>query len=841
MTQVANKRPCDQYLHNARELARENERRLQRVIDNSPLGMYLYELQDEQLILIDANPAADAIIGVKHQSLLGKEISTVFPELARAEIPNILMQVLQTGQTWTDENVQYQDDRISGVFQVHAFRVSEERLAVQFFEITERKLMEKALRESEAFNRETLNALPANIAVINEYGDILTTNRSWDEFAQANGSPESAAVGKGSNYLDICRKATGRNSEEAPDCFEGLQRVLAGVSDSYTLEYPCHSPDKKRWFRMWATAFPNGEMAVVSHIDITERKLAEIELERHQRLLSEFVDEQTKELREANALLRLNEERLASLLQLSLMSEQNEQEIADFALEEAVRLTGSEIGFLHFVDADQETLRFFSWSQKVLQGCELPESEHHCIREAGIWVDAIRQRQPVIYNDYPAVIGKKGLPEGHIPILRYMSVPVFDGSRVVALIGVGNKKKPYVQADSDQLNLFMSTMWSILMRRRTEEDLKESERRFRAITETVEDVFWLSTPGIEKILYVNSAYERIWGRSRESLYQNSQNFIEAIHPEDRIKVAREIQEHIQGRWNVEYRIIRPDGSIRWIMDRGYPIHNEQGEVVRMTGTAKDITRERQNEEDLMQAKERAEAADRAKSEFLASMSHEIRTPLHGIRGAAQTVQRLDRRGKLTEEKLSEKLEDIISTIGHLTGIVEDVLDFSKIEAGRMEMNFEKVSLRQIIDSLQSSFCTEAREQGLTFESRVPEEFPLVSADRKRLTQVMYNLVGNALKFTSAGFIRVEAQESLDDDKFVQVSIIDSGAGISAKDLDRIFDRFERLETSGHKQGTGLGLSISKRLVEMMGGQIWVDSEIGRGSTFHFNLKKWDAN
>lgn len=267
----------------------------------------------------------------------------------------------------------------------------------------------------------------------------------------------------------------------------------------------------------------------------------------------------------------------------------------------------------------------------------------------------------------------------------------------------------------------------------------------------------------------------------------------------------------------------------------FPITDESGTLISVIEIFEDVTIQKRINE-ARRALSVAKKANRAKSEFLASMSHEIRTPLHGIGGITETILRMLVRGKLTDEILEKKLQDVLEAKEHLVNIISDVLDISKIEAGRLEINFESVDLRQIVDSLKSNLSTQIERKELAFEVNIPDGFPSAMADRKRLTQIMYNLVGNAIKFTDTGFVRVESME-LSDEGFVQVSVSDSGVGVPQEDLNRIFGRFERLETSGHKQGTGLGLAITKRLVAMMGGEIWVESELGKGSTFSFRLKK----
>ncbi|MFX1570745.1 MAG: PAS domain S-box protein [Promethearchaeota archaeon] len=174
--------------------------------------------------------------------------------------------------------------------------------------------------------------------------------------------------------------------------------------------------------------------------------------------------------------LRLDEERLNSLLKLSQMKSKSKKEITEFALEECVKLTNSKVGYLVFVNEDQETVHLYLWSKNVIDQCYQEENTHYPIKEAGIWADAFRFRKPVIHNDYQSNPNKKGYPEGHFPVLRHMSIPVFDGEKIVAIVGVGNKGDPYDQTDVRQLTLFMESMWSLLKKK--EEEIVERDKKY---------------------------------------------------------------------------------------------------------------------------------------------------------------------------------------------------------------------------------------------------------------------------------------------------------------------------------------------------------------------------
>jgi PAS domain S-box-containing protein len=189
-------------------------------------------------------------------------------------------------------------------------------------------------------------------------------------------------------------------------------------------------------------------------------------------------DDVTDRRRDEEA-LRLSEERLTALLALARRQEEPEEELIAFALEEAVRLTRSRVGYLHFVQDDQVHLDLFTWSKDVHAACTAEKRPHYPLTEAGVWADCVRQRRPVVHNDYPALPEKRGLPEGHFPILRHLSVPVMDGERIVAVAGVGNKDGPYDESDVRQMQLFMQGMWGVLVQQRARRSQAESFDRLR--------------------------------------------------------------------------------------------------------------------------------------------------------------------------------------------------------------------------------------------------------------------------------------------------------------------------------------------------------------------------
>ncbi|MGA2482316.1 MAG: response regulator [Candidatus Acidiferrales bacterium] len=372
---------------------------------------------------------------------------------------------------------------------------------------------------------------------------------------------------------------------------------------------------------------------------------------------------------------------------------------------------------------------------------------------------------------------------------------------------------------------------------RIEDALADERRMLRTLIDNVPDLLYVKDTD-SRFVVANLPVARLMGAKTPDALLGKNDFdfyskdLATAFYEDEQNVIRSGQPLL----NREETATTPHGNLIWLLTTKVPLHDKSNQVIGIVGIGRDITLRKQAEAELRQAKEVAEVASRAKSEFLANMSHEIRTPLNGIIGMTDLTLETE----LTSEQ-RECLETVKLSADSLLTVINDILDFSKIEAGKIDLETVDFDLRDLLEATLKTLALRADEKGLELHCEVAPDVPeVMQGDPTRLRQVVVNLVGNAIKFTNQGevVLRVHVEAEDGDDRILRFTVSDTGVGIPPEKRRVIFEPFAQADTSTTRKygGTGLGLTISARLVEMMGGRIWYDSEMGRGTRFHFTVR-----
>ncbi len=518
------------------------------------------------------------------------------------------------------------------------------------------------------------------------------------------------------------------------------------------------------------------------------------------------------------------------------------EELIRKTLDQVGALTGSPIGFYHFVEADQKTLSLQAWSTRTVKEFCTAEGQgrHYPIDQAGVWADAVRQRRPVVHNDYASLPHRKGLPDGHAAVTRELTVPIMRQGRVVAIVGVGNKRSGYTDADVEIVAFLADVAWAIIDRKRADEALRRSEQLFRNLFESMDEGFALcemiydgaGLPVDFRYLDVNSAFTRLTDL-----------------PADQVigRTVREAIPGIEAHWIEACGRVVQTGQPERIessaaaLGRRYEVHAWRTDVGRFAAVFSDVTLRKRAEEAIKDSEQRsreaAEAlreADRNKDHFLAMLSHELRNPLAPIRSSLFVLDRVAPGG----EQAHRARSIIDRQVGQLARLIDDLLDVTRISRGKVRLQREPLDLREVVQHTAEDYRPAFAASGVTLEVQVPDEAVPVDGDWTRLAQAVGNLLSNAAKFTSRGKrTRIALERDVQSNEAV-IRVLDTGAGIAPEVLPRLFEAFVQADITldRSRSGLGLGLSLVKGLVEMHGGTVSAESEgLGKGAEFTIRL------
>ena len=376
-----------------------------------------------------------------------------------------------------------------------------------------------------------------------------------------------------------------------------------------------------------------------------------------------------------------------------------------------------------------------------------------------------------------------------------------------------------------------STWRDVTKQKEAERALAAQEALYRTLIEAAPQIIWVADAD-GQVALLNKAWHEFSGRTEaESL---GIRWAEALHPEDLPDVlAKWERAYNHGEtYSGECRFQAKDGSYQTFIFIGTPVRNDSGEIINWVGINTNIADRVQAELALQEAKDAAEYANRAKSEFLATMSHELRTPLNAIIGFSE-ILRDEILGTLNDEQ-KELVLDIHTSGNHLLAMINDILDLSKIEAGRMDLQLERFSIQEAVTEVNTIITALANKKQIQLALELNQDVT-IEADKLKFKQILYNLLSNAIKFTDEGGEVITKFET--SSSALLGSVTDTGVGISPQDREKLFQPFTQLDASSTRAhgGTGLGLALTNRLIQLHGGKMWVDSEIDEGSTFSFTL------
>jgi PAS domain S-box-containing protein len=378
----------------------------------------------------------------------------------------------------------------------------------------------------------------------------------------------------------------------------------------------------------------------------------------------------------------------------------------------------------------------------------------------------------------------------------------------------------------------------ITSRKLAEEGLRETEERYRLAARATNDAIW----------DWNLASDHIrWNEAVHTLFEYAESEIEPtgawrtdrIHPDDRDEVVRSIQEVIDSgaaHWSGEYRFLKADNTYARVLDRGFLLRDGNARALRMIGAMQDITERKRVEDELASAKEVAEEANRAKSQFIANMSHELRTPLSAVIGYCEMLE--EEAEDLGVASMVDDLRKINSNAHHLLTLINDVLDISKIEAGRMELHGEDFDVKPLVEEIADTVNALVAKNDNELEVRAGAQLGRMHSDVVKVRQCLFNLLSNAAKFTEGGRISLVAERvASEGEDWLEFRVSDTGIGMTPEETAKLFKRFTQADASTTRRfgGTGLGLSITKAFAVMLGGDISVESEAGKGTTFTIRI------
>jgi len=527
--------------------------------------------------------------------------------------------------------------------------------------------------------------------------------------------------------------------------------------------------------------------------------------------------------------IKRNEERLESLLKISQYEAGSVKDLLEFALNEAIGLTESKVGYIYLYDDKTQEFQLNSRSREVMAEVRVAEKNTvYQFENTGIWEEAVRQGKPVMVNDFQASHPlKKGYPEGHAVLYRYLTLPVFSDDHIVAVVGVANKMTDYDEPDVWQLTLLMNSAWKIVEWTRAEDALRDSEIRYRRLFEAAQDGILIIDMDTGRITDVNPYLMNFLGYGRNEFLGKHLWEIGAFK---NTALSRAAFLELKSKGYIRYDDLpleAKDGRSIHLEFISNVYEVDQATVIQCN--IRDVTKRKWAERELQERTLQLEAANKELESFSYSVSHDLRAPLRAIDGYSRMI--LNKQGDRFDEETRSRFDVIRSNTRVMGQLIDDLLAFSRM--GKQEMALRKLEMDDLFKGAWAELKLANADRKMTLTiGRMPPAL----GDRGLMKQVVINLLSNAVKFTkNQDDARIKAGAFAGDDEIV-FYVKDNGAGFDMQYSEKLFGVFQRLHRVEEFEGTGVGLAIVQRIIHRHGGRVWAESDIGRGACFYFTLK-----
>ncbi len=759
-------------------------------------------------LIIDCNEAHAKRLGRTRAEIIGKEVFSLLPEDVSRERRKHILWVIKTGKPafFRDFRGGYWNE--ISIYPIFIDGRQTDEVAVYARDISDRKRAEDALKISEDRLKKTIIA--ANFGIWD--WNLVSNDVFFDElyYTMAGYKPDEFPY-----RLEEFQKRV------HPDDLEGVmiaaKHYLDGFSDHFLEEFRFRKKDGNyMWIRGKGRTVERGDNGepvrfIGTHEDIHALK----------------------------QITMINDCRLRLLL---FSETHNLQDLLEETLNEVEHLTDSQIGFYHFIEDDQQTVILRNWSTKTKKSfCMVAGYEvKYPVSQAGVWIDCLTAKSPVIHNDYASLSGKRGMPEGHAEVVRELVVPVIRGHKVVAILGIGNKPVNYTEDDVTAVSRLADLAWDIAERKLSQDTLRNSEEKYRSLFENMsQGIFYQASNG--KIIDANKAAVKMLGLTLgqflgKDSFDPRWRVIDEDHneipPENHpsmaaLRTGKAVEDQTVG-------IFIPEtGKYNWLIINVIP-RFRAGETKphQVFATMQDITQKKEAEEMLKNRERELRDLNAQKDRFFSIIAHDLKSPFNAILGFSnlmvEQIQSNDYNGLEQHAKIVQQSSE------RTMELLVNLMEWARSQTGRIEFNPEYFELNSVINEILTLMEDVAFQKDIAMRNLLSHKLP-VFADKPMISTVIRNLVSNALKFTpDHGEVTISARVVHLE---IVICVTDTGIGIPEERLSKLFRIDEGISTPGTRKerGTGLGLILCKEFIDKHQGKIWAESAVNSGSRFQFSL------